>query len=66
MGPDLAARMLARADADRLPSNHPLRVRASKLKDALTGEFNPKRVIGCWARARKAWCDYTGEDLADV
>ena len=24
---------------------------------------NAKRLLGCWARARRVWCDATGEPL---
>ena len=61
MSDDLPTRMRARADADGLPADHPLRVRADEL-DAADAE-NPRQLLGRWARARRAWSDYTGEDL---
>ena len=59
--PNLPDRMRARADADSLPADHPLRVRADEL-DAADAE-NPRQLLGRWARARWAWSDYTGEEL---
>ena len=58
---DLPTRMRARADADDLPADHPLRVRAAEL-DAVDPE-NPRQLLGRWARARRTWSDYTGEPL---
>lgn len=69
MKADLAEKMLARADADRLPPDHRLRVRAVEFDRAAKGYFaDPQTVpvkpfFGAWARARRAWCDYTGEPL---
>lgn len=70
--PDLDKRMVLRADRDELPSDHVLRVRARELNEAITklldGEPDPdmakaKRALGCWARARRAWSEHTGEPL---
>lgn len=70
--PDLDKRMVLRADKDGLPPDHVLRVRARELDEATTklldGEPDPdmakaKRSLGCWARARRAWSEYTGESL---
>jgi hypothetical protein len=70
--PDLDKRMIQRADKDGLALDHALRVRARELNEALTnllnGEPDPdmakaKRALGCWARARRAWSEYTGEPL---
>lgn len=66
---DLAEKMLARADADGLPPDHQLRLRAVAFDDAVRGfygepqTYDVRRFLGCWARARRAWCDYTGEPL---
>lgn len=57
---DLPTKMRARADADGLPADHPLRMRADEL-DAADAE-NPRQLLGRWARARRAWSDYTGEE----
>lgn len=32
-------------------------------RDAPEGEWSAKKMIGTWARARRAWCEVTGEDL---
>lgn len=58
--PSLPDRMRARADADGLPADHPLRVRADEL-DAADAE-NARQLVGRWARARRAWSDHTGEE----
>lgn len=66
---DLAEKMTARANTDHLPEDHDLRIRATAFEHAAEGYFsNPQAVdvrkfMGCWARARRAWCDYTGEPL---
>ena len=66
---DLAVAMLARANADGLPDNHDMRTRAVAFDEAAKGFFGEqqtcdlKKFLGCWARARRTWCDYTGEAL---
>ena len=65
----LAIKMLARADADGLAAEHDLRMRAAAFDEAAKGFYGDpqtcdvKRFMGHWARARRAWCDYTGEAL---
>jgi len=65
----LAVKMLARADSDNLPNDHDMRSRAMAFDEAAKGFYgNPqtcdlKKFMGCWARARCAYCDYTGEAL---
>jgi hypothetical protein len=66
---DLCDRMRARADARGYGADHPLRVRANELDETIKGCYgNPqskhvRQLLGAWARARKAWCDETGESL---
>ena len=31
--------------------------------DAASDQDNMKKLLGCWARARRVWCECTGEDL---
>lgn len=68
-GTDLADKMRARADADALPADHELRTKAAAFDEAATGYYgqpqtkNVSQFMGAWARARKTWCDYTGEAL---
>lgn len=57
----LTDKMRARADADGLPADHALRVRADELDAADTEQ--PKQLLGRWARARRAWHEYTGEPI---
>lgn len=65
----LAEEMIAKADADGLPDDHQLRTKALDFNEAIQGYFSDpqtcdiRKFIGCWARARRAWCDYTGEAL---
>lgn len=65
----LADRMRARADEDALPADHALRKHADAFDTATRGFYaQPQTVkvaafVGAWARARRAWCDYTGEPL---
>ena len=66
---DLAVKMIARADTDNLPHDHEIRTRAAAFDEAAKGFYSDpqtcdvKRFVGCWARARRTWCDYTGEVL---
>ena len=66
---DLSKQMLARADADQLPPEHELRTKATAFNEATAGFYSDpqtcdvRHFVGCWARARKAWCAYTGESL---
>jgi len=66
---DIAKKMRARADADELPDDHPLRVAADAFDAAMPGFHGEPQIttvqqfMGAWARARKAWCDYSGEAL---
>ncbi len=66
---ELSSRMIARADLDNLPANHELRTKAARL-DIATAKYyaeaqecSVQEFMGCWARARRAWSDYTGEPL---
>jgi len=58
----LAKMMVSRAEADGLPPEHQVRVRAEELEQ-LAPDDDAKRILGRWARARRAWSDYTGEPL---
>jgi hypothetical protein len=66
---ELAKRMVARADADGLGADHQLRDLATKFEAAAVGFYSEpqtvtvKSFMGAWARARRAWCNYTGEPL---
>jgi len=66
---DLAHRMLALANADRLPEEHELRTLAQTLEETVRGFYSEpqthtvQQTLGAWARARKAWCAYTLESL---
>jgi hypothetical protein len=53
------------ADRDKLPGDHPMRIKAAELKEAVGGKEmpTPKHLLGAWARARRAYCDYTGTPL---
>jgi hypothetical protein len=59
--------MLEIAKRDNLPSDHPIRIKATELKEMVEGKETPtpKRLLGAWARARRAYCDYTGTPLVD-
>lgn len=67
---ELGKRMLARADRDNLALDHPLRVLAHAFETATVGYYadpqtcDSRKYLGCWARARRAWCDYAEEPLA--
>ena len=62
----LDIKMIQIADRDNLPEDHTLRVKALELKNVLmSGEFESKKLLGAWARAKKAYCEYTDEPLVD-
>lgn len=66
---DLSKNMTERANADRLPADHPLRRLAVEFDLASDGYFateqtvSVQKFLGAWARARRAWCDYTRDKL---
>lgn len=62
MTTDLGQTMLELAERDRLPQDHPMRTTAERF-NASIGTGNPETVLGAWARARRVYCDYTGEPL---
>jgi hypothetical protein len=53
------------ADRDNLPKDHPLRIKALELRDVLNGKMTAEKLLGTWARARRAYCEYTGTPLID-
>lgn len=66
MNTDLAKKMIDRANKDGLNENHEMRIKAEQFEIAAKDYYengDVKKIIGYWARARKCWCDYTGEDL---
>lgn len=66
---NLSAKMRSLADTDGLPQDHELRQKADFLDVVAKGFFgepqthNVMQFVGGWARARRAWCNYTGEVL---
>lgn len=63
---NLPTRMVALADRDGLPIGHPMRIRAAEFEAKLdygAPGWTAQNMIGAWARARRVWCDYTGEPL---
>lgn len=63
---ELSKKMRLLADGGKHPRALELVARARDLDAATytTGEnFNVKKLVGCWARARRLWSDITGEDL---
>lgn len=66
---DLAKKMLARADADGLADDHPLRVKAVAFDEASVAFYSGQQTVDVrtftahWCRARRAWSDYSGEPL---
>lgn len=67
METSLAKQMIERADRDGLPEDHAMR-RTAQVFDEISvkyamGKSTPKGLLGAWARARRCWCNYTGEPL---
>lgn len=66
---ELSNRMIDRADLDNLPADHDLRLKAAQFDMAAAGFYaeaktcSVEKFMGCWARARRAWSEYTGEPL---
>jgi hypothetical protein len=66
---DLPERMLALANKNKLSSDHEMREAAEHLKMACKAYFKEEPEIsvfkfaGYYARARRLWCEYTGEPL---
>jgi hypothetical protein len=66
---ELAKSMIERANKDNLPEDHELRIKGIAFTEACHGYFstpqtvNIAKFMGSWARARKCWCNYTGEPL---
>lgn len=63
----LAKQMIERADRGGLPEDHAMR-RTAQAFDEISvnyamGKSTPKGLLGAWARARRCWCNYTGEPL---
>lgn len=69
MKTSLATKMIDRANQDSLPEDHEVRRVAIEFDDFADKYFNnpkttnSKRFLGLWARARRIWCNYSGESL---
>lgn len=69
MDTNLAQRMIDRANKDGLSHDHELRVKAIDFEEAAQGFFaeeqtvSIKKFMACFARAKMAWCDYSGDTL---
>lgn len=71
MTPDttLAARMIAYADQQGLGPDHEMRLAADAFDSAAKGFYAKpqtcavKAFFGRWAKARRIWCKYSGEEL---
>lgn len=69
---NLGKLMRARADKDKLPADHLLRTLADRFDLDLNGYMaqertcTPGQFLSSWAKARRAWCAYSGEQLIDV
>jgi hypothetical protein len=69
MHTELANKMIARADADGLPDEHEIRVLAAEFDEVSIGWYSEPQTCSVakfmkhWARARSAWCKYSGEAL---
>lgn len=65
----LSGIMMERADEDGLSIDHPIRLRAQEFNEACASFYanpqtvNVKKFMGAWARARRIWCEYSGEPL---
>lgn len=64
---DLAEKMMTRADADLLSTDHELRISATAFDKAAKGFYSDPQTctiqnfMRCWVRARRIWSEYSGE-----
>lgn len=71
MTPDtaLSIKMIAYADAQGFPPEHEMRTAAAAFDEATTGFYatpqtcTVKAFFARWAKARRIWCEHTGENL---
>jgi hypothetical protein len=56
----LADKMLAIADRNHLPANHPLRLEAAKLNAIIGTTNDTKLLLATRDSARRAYCAFTG------
>lgn len=65
--PNLRQKMVAYAEAHELPADDPMRRLARELGRAVeaadSGEAQLKKFLGAWSRARRHWCEVTGDPL---
>lgn len=65
----LSAKMIAYADAHGFEPEHEMREAAAAFTSAAEGYFGTpqtcavKAFFGRWAKARRLWCKYSGEEL---
>lgn len=66
---DLSKKMRAAADKEGYAADHEMRVLADKFDAAAQGFYSSPQTVsapsflGHFARARKCWCNYSGEPL---
>lgn len=60
--PSMHEKMRRLADAGH-PRADELRREADAMEHILDNDFNVKRIVGTWARARKLWSECSGEPL---
>lgn len=69
MDTTLGKRMIEAADKDGLPADHDFRLKAQAFEESVAGFFGEpqtmtvQQFMGHYARAKRAWCDYSGESL---
>lgn len=67
MSTELSAQMRRKADDDNLDCDHSLRLLADEFDEAAKAfaaeQCTVREFMGAWARARKAWCEYSGLPL---
>lgn len=69
MSTELSDKLRSIAVTRALPEDHPARKAATEFDTATEGYFatpqtvQVKTFLGTWARARRAYCDLTGENL---
>jgi hypothetical protein len=62
MRTNLGDKMIELADSDSLPVDHKMRTLAMEFNKAVE-KGCARSVLGAWARARRCYCEYTGESL---
>lgn len=66
MNTDLGDKMRALAATGHARAEELIRLADAFEAAAVAYPFDTKKLVGCWARARRCWCECSGEALVTV